>query len=126
MLLPPTRTWPDEVEKLAEALLDGADGRREVEAGLSLLFYEGRLFHRADIRTRYMVEHGPKTADVNWQMLFEERYSLPLSREERGLLALACSMGDHAVRINLPTELASLGTANTRHFLDVIRHMAGR
>lgn len=103
--------WSPNTADLARSLVAGADGERGTLAALSLIF---RLpfapWAREDIRARYITEWTPTRAIVLWPVLHHDatQGTLPVSRGERALFVVACSIADERCVVQLATALPAL------------------
>jgi len=116
-VLPPERTWPEEVETCAQALVDGADGDRSTLAALSLLFREPSLVvFGAGVQFRYVTAFGHRGSDLDWIRLYGDVMHglLALEPEPRAVVLLACCM----VSIHCPVRWAGLFPVLSRPVFD--------
>lgn len=125
-LLPPERTWPSDIETCALALIDGADGQRNIEAALALLFRDPtQVIFRADIADQYI--HGIWPAHVHWRQLFRAaavRGHVALEDDERAAIMLACSMADQSCLTRWADYIPDLDVETRRAWIDAMAYLA--
>jgi hypothetical protein len=124
MILPPGRDWSDDLQLFAQSLVDGARGQHGELAALSLLFRDPDLtVSRADFRDLYV--RGIVGPRVEWATLHTDAgcSALPLSRQARALVMLACSMASRTCTVRLGELLGDIADGPQAAFVDAMAYL---
>lgn len=121
--------WSPDTAELARSLVAGADGERGTLAALSLIFrLPSAPWAREDIRARYITEWTPTRSIVLWPVLHHDatQGALPVSRGERALFLLACSIADERCVVQLAAALRALDNQLREAIAPALAYASGR
>lgn len=118
-----------DAEPLTAALCASATDPAERAAVTILTGLPHKLFARPDIRAHFYEEcEGPiRVAVVGWSGLYRDIIAgqVPLSRGERRMLLVACSMATVGLPVSLAELLTGLDAPNTALLVTAVQQMLG-
>jgi hypothetical protein len=128
-VLPATRAWPLEIERLAQALIEGGGvfSTRGELAGLSLLLRgdERPILGREEMAPYIWRDHGKPVA-VRWALLAAETRGsrVRLARFQCALISIACSLATDT-SVVLGDALKALPEPYADAVIDAIAYACG-